>query len=447
MNAVLIVDDDLDVLHAAKLLLKPHFETVSMADTPQAIPGVLAKTPCDAVLLDMNYGPQERDGSTGLSWVDRIGADAPGPAVVCMTAYGEIDVAVEAMRRGAADYLIKPWEPDKLIAAVRAAAELGRARQDSARWRRQALSSANPSAGVVRGESAAMRAVWDTVARAGPTDAAVLITGPNGSGKSVAARAVHEASNRAHGPFVTIDVSALPDEAAEADLFGHVRGAFDGAHADRAGRLAAAEHGTVFLKGVTSANEALQRRLVQLMTEGSLTPLGAHTPQPLDVRIVAAATGEAQDVATVLAPELHYALSTIVVRVPGLGERRDDIPGLVSAFVDRFAAKHGRAELSASDAALAALSALPWPGHVRQLEHACERAVILGRGPELLAGDFDDEAEAVTPDGAGPGTLEGLERAALARAIRDADGNLSQAAKTLGLSRPALYRRIEKYGL
>ena len=445
---LLIIDDDPHVLEAAKLALAPRFASVDTALSPDAL-GALEDV--DAVLLDMNYGPGEHSGRAGLAALASVRATDPNLSVVCLTAFGEVELAVEAMRRGAVDFLVKPWENERLIATAVSAVALTRARRTSAAPTANAplLDDEEPVS-----ESASMKQCLALARQVAKSDANVLILGENGVGKEVVAHEIHRWSDRSARPFVAVDLGALPDSLSESELFGHRRGAFSGATEDRVGRLVAADGGTLFLDELANASLAVQAKLLRVIEQRTVSTLGADTERKVDVRFIAAtnATDEHLYDTERFRIDLLFRLRTVEIRVPPLRARPEDLRALVSRFVERFATKYGRAPRpELQPAAWRRLKEHSWPGNVRELRQAVERAMITSTSGMITPDDFHlvtpPQSRAAAPAGGGPVTLEALEQAAVAKALERHQGNVTRAATELGITRSALYRRMEKYGL
>ncbi|THC46354.1 sigma-54 dependent transcriptional regulator [Massilia sp. Mn16-1_5] len=435
---ILILDDDADVAFAARMLLRRRHGEVTVLHDPARLPAALAAGGFDVVLLDLNFTPGRTDGAEGLAVLDLLRTQPQPPAVIALTAYADVPLAVEALKRGAGDFITKPWDNARLLAAV-----------DGALARRR---EAPPAGSILMGESTAMAAVRAMVAGVGPTEANVLVLGENGVGKELVARAIHLASKRAAAPFLAVDMGALPEATFESELFGHRKGSFTDAKADRDGRFQAARGGTLFLDEVGNMPLPAQAKLLAALERREVTPLGADRPQAVDVRIVSATNLDEASLfdPAVFRPDLLFRLNTIVIRVPPLRERRGDIPGLLRHYLAHYEAQYARPARPLAPSAQAALLEWPWPGNVRALRHACERAVILAAGDRYAFADFG----LVVP-GAAPApapvpedqTLGEVERGAIAAALAQAKGNISEAARRLGLSRAALYRKLEKHGL
>ena len=441
--SLLVVDDDPDVLLALAVLLRPLVGQVTTEKTPERLPALLRQTRFDVVLLDMNYQRATNTGHEGLYWLTQLRQLAPSAAVVLMTAYGDIDLAVRALKDGAADFVGKPWRNDKLVATLTEA--LGRA------GGAPALPRPAGSAATLLGESAAMQAVRRQVEKVASTEANVLILGENGTGKDVVARLLHQASARAAGPFVAVDLGAVAESLFEAELFGHLKGAFTDARHDRPGRFEAAQGGTLFLDEIGNLPLLQQAKLLAVLQNRQVLRLGSNAPVSIDVRVVSATNAPLYQLAVEgqFRKDLVYRLNTIEITLPPLRERGDDVLLLARHFAAQYAAKYHKPGLALADSALARLRAHPFPGNVRELQHTLERAVIMAEGQELRADDLlFSSLEAAAAETALPSLrLAELERTAIQRVIDKHQGNISQAARELGITRMALYRRLGKHNL
>ena len=454
---ILVVDDDEDVLTAVRLLLKPHFPVVRTESSPARLPELVASGLYDVVLLDMNFAIGAESGSEGLNWLSRVLEAQPHMAVVLITAHGDVEIAVEAMKRGAADFIVKPWDNQRLVATLKGAPAIRQARLSAAaRAGREAVASPAVETHRMVGGSAAMRRVLDLVRRAAPTDANVLVLGENGTGKELAARAIHDQSARAGQVFLSVDLGAVAASLFESELFGHKRGSFTDAKEDRVGRFQAASGGTLFLDEIGNLPIALQAKLLTAIERREVTPVGSNRPVPVDVRLVCATNLTAAQLADpkLFRPDLLYRINTVEIALPPLRERREDIPALAAHFVELYAAKYNMPVKRIRADALERLTAHAWPGNVRALRHAVERAIILSEGTELTPDDFllaaEVAAAAAEPARAGGSdalNLTDMERRTIERALQRHAGNVSHAASELGLTRASLYRRMEKYGL
>ncbi|MRW90071.1 response regulator [Duganella sp. FT80W] len=452
---ILILDDDADVATAAQLLLRRRYGQVATLSDTSALPALLARGVPDVVLLDLNFTPGRINGAEGLALLDLLRAQTQPPAVIAMTAYADVPLAVEALKRGAGDFITKPWDNARLIAAV-----------DQALARRAALRGGAVGSPELMGESRAMRELKALIASVAPTEANVMVLGENGVGKELVARAIHAASKRAAGTLLAVDMGALPESTFESELFGHRKGSFTDAKADRAGRFQAARGGSLFLDEIGNMPLAAQAKLLTALERREVTPIGADKPEAIDVRIISATNLDEARLfdPSVFRADLLFRLNTIVLRVPPLRERREDVPLLAAHYLKLYEAQYQRPARNVSAAAMDALARHDWPGNVRALRHACERAVILGQGTEYGLADFalaTSGAAVVASAGqeaglapaiaagavAGDMTLEAIERSAIAATLSQFNGNISHAAKTLGISRAALYRKLGKHGI
>ena len=460
---VLVVDDDPDILTAARLLLRRSVGTIDIARAAEGLAERLSSERWDVVLLDMNLTQGRTDGADGFAWLERLKAADPAVSVVLMTAFGGVAVAVEAMKRGASDFVLKPWANERLVATVMAGVSLARSRReaDDLRLRHQAL-SASPSidGAAIVGGAGSMRRVFEVIGRAAPTNANVLVLGESGTGKELVAREIHRLSSRANGPFVSIDLGAVSENLFESELFGHRKGAFTDARDDRPGRIVAASGGTLFLDEIGNLPLYLQRKLLTVLERQEVVPVGGDKPVSVDIRVVSATnvpTSELQR-EQVFRQDLLYRVNTVELTLPPLRDRREDIAALAEHFIAIYARKYNVARRRLSGEALALLESYRWPGNVRELKHAIERATILATGDRFEPADFPavvTVAPSSAPSGAtaagepGPDLydLDAIERRTIARALADHTGNISRAASALGLTRAALYRRMEKHGL
>jgi len=444
-GTLLVVDDNSDVLTAARLALAPHFEKVVTLQNPDHLVRTLDSFVPDAILLDMNFAPGERTGREGLDWLGRLRVAAPTASVVLMTAFGGVSLAVEALKNGAVDFVLKPWQNDKLVATMSAAVALSKARARTDIL----ICESTPRTGELIGSAVALRQVFDIINRAAPTDANVLVLGESGTGKELTAREIHRLSRRAREPFVSVDLGALPDSLFESELFGHKRGAFTGADADRAGRIVAANGGTLFLDEIGNLPLHLQRKLLTVLERREVVAVGAVNPTPIDIRLITATNRSASELEDeeVLRQDLLFRIRTVEITLPPLRHRAEDIPALLEHFLSVYARKYDVPRRKMSADALALLEKYAWPGNVRELRHAVERATILANSDRLLPEDFPFAHQRPAPplDTTEDLDLERTERRTIERALKLHDGNISQAAAALGLTRPALYRRMTKH--
>ena len=452
-----VIDDDPDVLLSARLLLRDMFRTIDEFQAPADGLASITNDAPDVVLLDANFGRGETNSSEGLHWLTQIlKADAQA-SVVMITAHGGLNVAVEAMKRGATDFVTKPWSNERLLATVRTAAALRQSR--AAAPTQTTLKSALVGTGedAFLGQSPGMARVFSLIEKAGPTEANVLILGENGTGKELVARELHRRSLRADKELVSVDLGAVAENLFESELFGHLKGAFTDARSDRLGRIPAADGGTLFLDEVGNLPLHLQPKLLTALERRQVIPVGANKPVPVNVRVIAATNMSPEQLHDEcrFRQDLLFRLNTVEIELPPLRERREDISMLVRHYLDLYTEKYGKPQRELPQDVAAALGAHDWPGNVRALRHATERAVILGDGDAFGLADFSisrrsAEAAPVPKPMIAAGddlNLDRAERQMVEAALRKHAYNISSAATELGLSRAALYRRMEKYGL
>jgi DNA-binding NtrC family response regulator len=446
---IFVADDQHDVVESLRLLLKGEGYACETFDHPDALIGALRARATDAVLMDLNYTRDTTSGDEGLDTIARIRAfDAYTPLVV-MTAWGSIELAVEAMRRGAQDFVEKPWDNERLLTVLRTQVALGQSLH-----RTRALEAVNrqltATDGELIAESPVMRPVLDTVERVAPSVAHVLITGESGCGKGLVARMIHDRSPRRDRSLVVVNIGSLSETVFESEMFGHVKGAFTDAKTDRVGRFEVADGGTLFLDEIANIPVAQQARLLRVLEDGQFERLGSSRTQQTDVRVLAATNAniQAEIEAGRFRSDLLYRLNTIHIHLPPLRQRGDDIIRLAQRFLEQHAQRHRRSVEAFSDAALSALRRYAWPGNVRELSHVVERAVLMAAGKSIAPADLRlDAAPAPAPSDHRPMTMDAIEQEAIRAALARHGGNVVVAADELGMSRSALYRRMEKFGL
>jgi len=447
-SRVLIADDQADVLEALRLLLKPDGYVIDTASSPAQVARAIELKDYDVVLIDLNYSRDTTSGDEGLDLLSRIRLADESLPVVVMTAWGSVDVAVEAMRRGARDFVQKPWDNDRLLTIVRTQTSLGRAIRLGRRLllANQALVADGRS--PLLAESPAMRPVLDVIARVGPSDANVLISGENGTGKSLVAQALHAVSPRAPRPMVTVNAGGMAEGVFESELFGHVRGAFTDAKADRIGRFELADGSTLFLDEIANVPSSQQAKLLRVIESGEFERVGSSKTRKVDVRIVSATNADltAEIEAGRFRQDLLFRLNTIDLHLPPLRDRREDIPLLAQHFLHLHTQRYRKTMTGFDPAALQLLLDHRWPGNVRELDHAIERAVLMAQGSVVRASDLGLRVEGVPSGRLEDMSLEDVEAFLIKKAMAR-HGNVSHAARALGLSRSALYRRLERYKL
>jgi two-component system response regulator HydG len=451
---LLLVDDDPDVLLAARLLLKRHVGAVDIEKNPEKLPFLLNNNRYDAIVLDMNFQRDVSSGREGFAWLDRILDIDPKARVVLFTAYGDVEMAVRAIKAGAVDFVLKPWQNDKFLDTIRGAVN-GKKEETEEREDAQKTGRKKPGVGGTAIIGNAMRPVLETVEQVAPTDANVLILGENGTGKDLIARAIHENSHRKDKPFVSVDVGALTESLFESELFGHVKGAFTDARDDRAGRFEEANGGTIFLDEIGNLTPSQQARLLTVLQQRQVTRVGSNKARAIDVRLICATNADLNERVAErgFRQDLLYRINTIELHLPPLRERPSDIGPLAEFFLKKYAKQYNRSVSGLSPALLAEMKQYRWPGNVRELQHAVERAVILAR-PDLASGTllepanfvFRKDGNAVSPVNETL-QLEDMERQLIQQAMQKHRGSITDVARELGVSRQALYRRLEKFGL
>lgn len=451
---VLVADDQQDVLDALRLLFKGEGYEVETATSPALVLEAVTSEDLDAVLIDLNYARDTTSGHEGLELLEKIRSVDPALPVVVMTAWASVDVAVESMRRGARDFIEKPWDNARLLSILATQVELARALRKGERLEQEnrlLREDADGASSELIAASAAMAPVLEMVERIAPSEANVLITGEHGTGKSLLARVIHEHSARAEESLVTVNTGALSDTIFESELFGHVRGAFTDAKDDRVGRFEMAHRGTLFLDEIANVTPAQQAKLLRVVETRELERVGSSRTRTVDVRILSATNSDLQEEVGSgrFRQDLLFRLNTVTIHLPPLRDRREDVPPLAARFLDRHARRYRKDVQGFGEAAMKALLAYPWPGNVRELDHAVERAVLMAREETIREEDLGlsrTAAASVAPR-LEDMTLEEAERVMIQKALDRHGGNVTEAAKALGLSRSALYRRLEKYDM
>jgi DNA-binding NtrC family response regulator len=446
---ILLADDQRDVVEALRLVLKGEGFTIRAASSPKAVLQAVADEEHDVVLMDLNYARDTTSGREGYELLDRLREIDPTLPVVVMTAWGTIEGAVEAVRRGARDYVQKPWDTARLVAMLRKEAEYGAVMRRARRLEGEVSRERAAHTPRLVAGATAMRPVLALLERVAPSDANILILGEHGTGKEVFARTLHDASARAAKPFVAVDAGGLSAGVFESELFGHVRGAFTDAKADRVGCFELADGGTLFLDEIGNMPVAQQAKLLRVLQTGEFHPVGSPRTRRADVRVVAATNVDIlREVAEGrFREDLLYRLNTVEIHLPPLRERREDVLPLARSFLERFATKYGRSVRTFAADAERALREHSWPGNVRELEHAVERALLMAREDAIGADDLGLRSRPSAPPDVEALTLEKVELLTIQRALERANGNVNDAAVALGLSRSALYRRLQHHGL
>jgi DNA-binding NtrC family response regulator len=445
---ILIADDQQDVLEALRLLLKSEGFQIETANSPAGILKALELRDYDVVLMDLNYARDTTSGQEGLDLLARLHSADESLPIVVMTAWGTVHVAVEAMRRGARDFIQKPWDNERLLTILRTQTELGRALRRSHRLEAQNRVLQAEGGPALIAESPAMQPVLQIISRVGPSDANVLITGENGTGKGLVAQALHAVSPRANRPMVTINAGGMSEGVFESEMFGHVKGAFTDAKQDRVGRFELADSSTLFLDEIANVPLSQQQKLLRVLETGEFERLGSSKTRKADVRLISATNADlnAEVAAGRFRQDLLFRLNTIEIKLPSLRERREDIPLLAKHFLKNHAQRYRKALTGFDPAALQALVDHQWPGNVRELDHAIERAVLMAQGNTIRIADLGLRTTTESGGRLEDMSLEDVEAFLIKKAMARY-GNVSHAAKALGLSRSALYRRLERYRL
>ncbi len=450
---LLIIDDDTDVLLAAKLFLKQHVDLIHTETNPESIPALLKNETYDVILLDMNFTRDVSSGSEGFHWLNKILAIDPRVVVILITAYGDVEMAVRAIKEGATDFVVKPWQNEKLLATLSSAVNLRQSRLEIShlRDRQQALNEEldHPFSEII-GRSASMQSVFAMIQKVAKTEANVLILGENGTGKELIARALHRESLRADESFISVDMGVISETLFESELFGHMKGAFTDAKEDRAGRFEIASGGTLFLDEIGNLSLPLQAKLLTAIQQRQITRVGSNRTVNIDIRLICATNMPIHDMAAQKSfrQDLLYRINTVEIQLPPLRDRIEDLPALAEHFLAMYAKKYQKPARRFHQATLKKLEKYSWPGNVRELQHTIERAVIMSDAEELFAEDFLLTSAPVKSDGLviDDYNLEEIEKALIRKVLSKHAGNISQAAKELGLTRTSLYRRLEKYG-
>lgn len=449
-GSLLIVDDNKDVLSALEILLEDEFEELISLSNPNQIPNIIQTKFPDVVLLDMNFTSKVNTGNEGIFWLKKIKEINPTIVVILFTAFGDVHLAVNAMKEGASDFILKPWDNDKLMATIKSAVKLSISQKESRKLmghneylEEEIKQSQNP----IIGNSPAFEEIMGTIAKVAPTDANVLITGENGTGKSLLARQIHAQSNRKNEAFVTVDLGSLSESLFESELFGYKKGAFTDAKTDKPGRMSTANGGTLFLDEIGNLSAALQVKLLNALQEKKITPLGSNRSEQLDIRLITATNRPLDELIAnkEFREDLLYRINTITLEMPPLRNRKEDIRQLATSFLKRFEKKYKRENLQMTPDFIKKIKGYSWPGNIRELEHMIEKCVILNQHDMLDASDLDIDGKSTVRSISG--SLEEIEKQAILQAIKNHHGNMIRAARELNITRQTIYNKMKKYGL
>jgi two-component system, NtrC family, response regulator HydG len=449
---ILVVDDDEFVLLSIKVLLEPHFASIKTVNNPERIPALFDRESFDVVVLDMNFRHGDTTGNQGLYWLKKILSLSPDTQIILITAFADIQVAVESIKEGALDFIVKPWQNEKLLSTVKTANVVSQEKKKVRQLRSQQkslVSALGKKYEPMIGVSESICDIRKTIEKVAPTEASVLILGQNGTGKEVIAGEIHRLSKRGEGIFMSVDVGSLSENIFESELFGHKKGSFTDAKEDRIGRFEAAAGGTLFLDEIGNLSPSLQAKLLTVLQHKKIVRLGTNDPIDLDVRIICATNCDLKNMVKEgkFREDLLYRINTVEITVPPLHERLEDIALIAQHFLEKYSQKYQKSYLAFSKMVVPFLQKYHWPGNVRELQHALERAVIMCEGQELLPDDFGALGKQQIDFVFDHLNLEKLEAWAIRKAIAKHGGNISHAAEELGLSRGALYRRMETYGI
>jgi len=454
LGKILIIDDDEDVLLAAKLLLKKHASQVIIEKNPKKIPFLLNNDTYDVIMLDMNFSKDTTSGKEGFYWLKEITNKDPTAVVILITAFGDVEMAVKALKEGATDFILKPWQNEKLLATLSTAIKLKRSYREVdqlKKARKQLEEDINQPFKEILGNSTALKKVFDLIEKVAVTDANVLILGENGTGKELVARAIHQRSHRRDNVFIGVDMGAVTETLFESELFGHKKGSFTDAKEDRPGRFEIANKGTLFLDEIGNLGMPLQSKLLTVLQKREIIRVGTNQAVPIDIRLICATNLPILEMVkeNKFRQDLLYRINTVEIHIPPLREREEDVPLLAEHFVATYGKKYRKPEIKITETAVKKLQKYAWPGNVRELQHAIERSVIMADGDTIGPDSFFFLSQTQIESNESPDNfnLDEVEKQVILKAINKYNGNISKAAKDLGLTRASLYRRLEKHGL
>lgn len=451
-TTILIIDDDAHILFTLKILLERYFSNVLCEKTPEKIPSVINSEQVDAILLDMNYKPGETTGEEGLKWIHKILSVDPHISIVPITAYGGIDMAVEALKAGAVDFIVKPWQNEKMVSTITSAVNFSKSKRNITKLTEQnmLLNPVSYKPVELIGNSNAIKSIRETIKKVADTDANVLITGENGTGKELVAKKIHQLSERKNEVFMGIDLGSITESLFESELFGYTKGAFTDAKENKIGRIEAADNGTLFFDEIGNIPLNIQSKLLTVLQNRELVRLGSVKPVEINVRLISATNNDLKKMlqSGSFRTDLYYRLNTVEIHIPPLRSRKEDVEVLANYFLEKFTLKYKKAINPVNAQVINMLKQYDWPGNIRELQHTIERAVILSESKELKCSDFQfkslqtDNKPVITDF-----NLENLEKWAIQSCLEKHNGHITHVAEELGITRGALYRRLEKYEL
>ena len=450
-SKILVIDDDKDILLSTKIALKKEFAEIKTATDPNDMIPFLGKKMFDVILLDMNFTTGATSGKEGLDWLKHIQSLDPEATVIMMTAYGDINLAIEAMKNGAADFVVKPWDNKKLLATILSAYHLSQSKKEISQLKskqKTLVQDIDQGFSKIIGESEPMKELLTVIDKVANTDANILILGENGTGKEVISRAIHRKSERAENLFVNVDLGAIPENLFESELFGHAKGSFTDAKEERTGRFEIAHQGTLFLDEIGNLSLPLQSKLLTAIQKKEITKVGSNTSVPVDIRLICATNMPLKEMVdkNEFRQDLYFRINTVEIHVPPLRDRAEDIPLIANHFLDIYRKKYKKPEMKISADAFKKLKKYGWPGNIRELQHIIERTVIMSNSNVLNASDFVlniSEGSSINKNNL---NLEEVEKETIERALKKHSFNISAAAKELGLGRTTMYRKMTKYG-
>jgi len=447
---ILVVDDNVQILESLRILLKDEFKEIDVISKPSRIPEMLWRKDYDIVMLDMNFATGDTSGNEGIFWMNEIRKSKTLLPIILITAYGDIELAVKAVKEGATDFITKPWEPEKLIITLKNAYRLYRSHKEVKKLKiKEQQLSADLDRGfrMFHGSSEVMIELMKTVSRVAATDANILILGENGTGKELIAREIHRQSERSNEVFVGVDVASLSETLFESEMFGHVKGAFTDARDDRMGRFESAQEGSLFLDEIGNIPLPIQSKLLQVIQNREVVRVGGHKPVKVDIRLITATNRALKQMVGEgsFREDLYYRLNTVTLEVPPLRDRPEDIPSLAGIFLEQYRQKYNKPEMKLDRSALKKLQLYPWPGNVRELKHSMERCIIMAEGS--LIGPEDLNLYEQDTDQGDSLKLDEVEKRTIARVLKKCGGNHTRAAQMLDISRTTLYAKVKRYGL